>query len=129
MSASLLSSSCPTSSRRTSTVFYERANLFRRSTVKKSFQESIAIGKRRCYLPPRSVATDKTAAGKSESSSKKAADLKNAIGETVTPEIAKALYKDMVLGRDFEERCAEMYYRGKMFGYPRDVIFCPCSMF
>jgi pyruvate dehydrogenase E1 component alpha subunit len=28
-----------------------------------------------------------------------------------------ALYEDMVLGRVFEDKCAEMYYRGKMFGF------------
>ena len=27
------------------------------------------------------------------------------------------LYSDMVLGRSFEDKCAEMYYRGKMFGF------------
>ncbi|MGP1375351.1 MAG: pyruvate dehydrogenase (acetyl-transferring) E1 component subunit alpha [Almyronema sp.] len=27
------------------------------------------------------------------------------------------LFEDMVLGRYFEDRCAEMYYRGKMFGF------------
>lgn len=27
------------------------------------------------------------------------------------------LYRDMVLGRFFEDKCAEMYYRGKMFGF------------
>lgn len=27
------------------------------------------------------------------------------------------IYKDMVLGRLFEDKCAEMYYRGKMFGF------------
>lgn len=27
------------------------------------------------------------------------------------------LYEDMVLGRYFEDKCAEMYYRGKMFGF------------
>ena len=35
----------------------------------------------------------------------------------ITPEHAKDLYYDMVLGRDFEEMCAQMYYRGKMFGF------------
>ncbi len=30
---------------------------------------------------------------------------------------ALALYEDMVLGRTFEDKCAEMYYRGKMFGF------------
>lgn len=27
------------------------------------------------------------------------------------------VYEDMVLGRFFEDKCAEMYYRGKMFGF------------
>ena len=27
------------------------------------------------------------------------------------------LYEDMVLGRHFEDMCAQMYYRGKMFGF------------
>jgi pyruvate dehydrogenase E1 component alpha subunit len=35
----------------------------------------------------------------------------------LTPEVAKDLYYDMVLGREFEEMCAQMYYRGKMFGF------------
>ena len=30
---------------------------------------------------------------------------------------ALVLYRDMVLGRRFEDKCAEMYYRGKMFGF------------
>ena len=28
-----------------------------------------------------------------------------------------SLYQDMVLGRSFEDICAQMYYRGKMFGF------------
>lgn len=28
-----------------------------------------------------------------------------------------SMYKDMVLGRSFENACAQMYYRGKMFGF------------
>lgn len=35
----------------------------------------------------------------------------------LTPEIGLRLYEDMVLGRSFEDKCAEMYYRGKMFGF------------
>lgn len=35
----------------------------------------------------------------------------------MTPEVAKDLYRDMRLGRDFEDMCAQMYYRGKMFGF------------
>nr|QUE28339.1 OdpA [Pseudoerythrocladia kornmannii] len=27
------------------------------------------------------------------------------------------LYKDMILGRTFEDMCAQMYYKGKMFGF------------
>lgn len=30
----------------------------------------------------------------------------------LTPEVASDLYRDMFLGREFEEKCAEMYYRG-----------------
>ncbi len=36
---------------------------------------------------------------------------------TLTKEEALILYEDMVLGRLFEDKCAEMYYRGKMFGF------------
>ncbi|MEB3355523.1 MAG: pyruvate dehydrogenase (acetyl-transferring) E1 component subunit alpha [Synechococcales bacterium] len=36
---------------------------------------------------------------------------------TVTREEGLVLYEDMVLGRTFEDKCAEMYYRGKMFGF------------
>ena len=32
-------------------------------------------------------------------------------------ELAHILLSDMVLGRRFEDKCAEMYYRGKMFGF------------
>lgn len=30
---------------------------------------------------------------------------------------ALVLYRDMILGRTFEDMCAQMYYRGKMFGF------------
>lgn len=36
---------------------------------------------------------------------------------SISSETAKELYRDMVLGREFEEMCAQMYYRGKMFGF------------
>lgn len=36
---------------------------------------------------------------------------------TVTKTEGLRLYEDMVLGRFFEDKCAEMYYRGKMFGF------------
>lgn len=35
----------------------------------------------------------------------------------ISKEEALILYRDMVLGRLFEDKCAEMYYRGKMFGF------------
>ena len=35
----------------------------------------------------------------------------------ITKEEGLWLYEDMVLGRSFEDKCAEMYYRGKMFGF------------
>ncbi|NDC35000.1 MAG: pyruvate dehydrogenase (acetyl-transferring) E1 component subunit alpha [Synechococcaceae bacterium WB9_2_112] len=35
----------------------------------------------------------------------------------VTRDEGLMLYRDMVLGRRFEDKCAEMYYRGKMFGF------------
>ncbi|HIK36069.1 MULTISPECIES: pyruvate dehydrogenase (acetyl-transferring) E1 component subunit alpha [unclassified Thermosynechococcus] len=36
---------------------------------------------------------------------------------TITREQGLMLYEDMVLGRIFEDKCAEMYYRGRMFGF------------
>ncbi|NJL89205.1 MAG: pyruvate dehydrogenase (acetyl-transferring) E1 component subunit alpha, partial [Coleofasciculaceae cyanobacterium SM2_1_6] len=35
----------------------------------------------------------------------------------ITRDEGLLLYEDMVLGRTFENKCAEMYYRGKMFGF------------
>lgn len=35
----------------------------------------------------------------------------------ITREEGLRLYEDMILGRFFEDKCAEMYYRGKMFGF------------
>jgi pyruvate dehydrogenase E1 component alpha subunit len=36
---------------------------------------------------------------------------------SITREEGLRLYEDIVLGRFFEDKCAEMYYRGKMFGF------------
>jgi len=36
---------------------------------------------------------------------------------SLTQDEGLRLYEDMVLGRFFEDKCAEMYYRGKMFGF------------
>jgi pyruvate dehydrogenase E1 component alpha subunit len=35
----------------------------------------------------------------------------------LSPAEGALLYEDMILGRFFEDKCAEMYYRGKMFGF------------
>ncbi|CAJ2631256.1 unnamed protein product [Trifolium pratense] len=35
----------------------------------------------------------------------------------ITKEEGLVLYEDMILGRSFEDKCAQMYYRGKMFGF------------
>ncbi|WP_205369793.1 pyruvate dehydrogenase (acetyl-transferring) E1 component subunit alpha [Thermoleptolyngbya sp. PKUAC-SCTB121] len=35
----------------------------------------------------------------------------------ISREDGMVVYEDMVLGRTFEDKCAEMYYRGKMFGF------------
>jgi pyruvate dehydrogenase E1 component alpha subunit len=36
---------------------------------------------------------------------------------TISREDGLIVYEDMVLGRFFEDKCAEMYYRGRMFGF------------
>ncbi len=41
----------------------------------------------------------------------------NATSVQISREEGLTLYEDMVLGRLFEDKCAEMYYRGKMFGF------------
>lgn len=35
----------------------------------------------------------------------------------ISKDILLSLYEDMLLGRNFEDMCAQMYYRGKMFGF------------
>lgn len=40
-----------------------------------------------------------------------------AAAKQITREEGLRYYEDMVLGRTFEDKCAEMYYRGKMFGF------------
>ena len=37
--------------------------------------------------------------------------------DLITDQEILDLYQDMVLGRSFEDMCAQMYYRGKMFGF------------
>lgn len=37
--------------------------------------------------------------------------------DSVSIDIILSLYEDMLIGRSFEDMCAQMYYRGKMFGF------------
>lgn len=41
----------------------------------------------------------------------------NPVNVQIDKEEALLYYEDMVLGRLFEDKCAEMYYRGQMFGF------------
>lgn len=70
--------------------------------------------RRRCSQTIKAVATGKSGGTKPDTS--KGLERKNESTIQLTPETAKAIYADMYLGREFEEKCAEMYYRGKMFG-------------
>ncbi len=45
------------------------------------------------------------------------ASLKEHESANLDRETALRLFRDMTLGRRFEDKCAEMYYRGKMFGF------------
>jgi pyruvate dehydrogenase E1 component alpha subunit len=59
--------------------------------------------------PAPSITAEAPAKSSSKASSSKKAD--------ISPEVAADTYRDMFLGREFEEMCAQMYYRGKMFGF------------
>nr|YP_009295310.1 pyruvate dehydrogenase E1 component alpha subunit [Dasya binghamiae]AOH77322.1 pyruvate dehydrogenase E1 component alpha subunit [Dasya binghamiae] len=37
--------------------------------------------------------------------------------DNISEDVLMLLYEDMLLGRNFEDMCAQMYYRGKMFGF------------
>nr|YP_009393534.1 pyruvate dehydrogenase E1 component alpha subunit [Bostrychia simpliciuscula]ARW62096.1 pyruvate dehydrogenase E1 component alpha subunit [Bostrychia simpliciuscula] len=37
--------------------------------------------------------------------------------DNISTDLVLLLYEDMLLGRSFEDMCAQMYYRGKMFGF------------
>jgi len=44
-------------------------------------------------------------------------NLGDSIPADLNRETGLMLFRDMTLGRRFEDKCAEMYYRGKMFGF------------
>lgn len=52
-----------------------------------------------------------------ESHAKRLNNLVNSQTAKIDRETGINLFKDMTLGRRFEDKCAEMYYRGKMFGF------------
>lgn len=71
---------------------------------RKKRPQIVTTGNRRLCLGVSAVATSPSSApGK--------------VDTRITPEVAKDVYYDMFLGREFEEMCAQMYYRGKMFGF------------
>lgn len=78
---------------------------FHGTPVKMAVPSRCVPSTRRMSLKPQSVAQ----AVKPSSPSKKS--------DVISAEVAKDLYRDMILGREFEEMCAQMYYRGKMFGF------------
>lgn len=86
--------------------------LFRRARPTMLSASQKVVGPQRRAVasrPARASLTVQAVAAVPKPSSTKAA--------TVSSEVAKDLYYDMVLGREFEEMCAQMYYRGKMFGF------------
>ncbi|KAK9093770.1 hypothetical protein Scep_025239 [Stephania cephalantha] len=48
---------------------------------------------------------------------KKLKSVANSSISLITKDEGLVLYEDMILGRAFEDMCAQMYYRGKMFGF------------
>ena len=52
-----------------------------------------------------------------ESHAERITQLQTGDSRSLDKETALNLFRDMTLGRRFEDKCAEMYYRGKMFGF------------
>jgi len=65
------------------------------------------------------VAADKVSSTVAEIPKVKANKAK--LGE-MSPETAKDIYRDMFLGREFEEMCAQMYYRGKCLALSTYIV-------
>eukprot|EP00798_Chlamydomonas_sp_ICE-L_P031178 gene31178-6322_t len=65
----------------------------------------------------RSAAPSRSALGVKAVASVPKTNSSPATTKMMSPEVAKDMYYDMRLGRDFEDMCAQMYYRGKMFGF------------
>ena len=72
-----------------------------------SLPRSPTSRRRNVHAAPLAVAATKSAVTEKKLGAKSA---------EMTSEEAADLYRDMMLGRDFEDMCAQMYYRGKMFG-------------
>ncbi|WP_320667140.1 pyruvate dehydrogenase (acetyl-transferring) E1 component subunit alpha [Prochlorococcus sp. MIT 1307] len=52
-----------------------------------------------------------------EAHAERLSNLINSSPAKLDREVGLQLFRDMTLGRRFEDKCAEMYYRGKMFGF------------
>lgn len=73
---------------------------------------------RNAVQPVRAVASEpKTATPAERQKNPEPEALVSTKSATVNKEQGEDLYKDMYLGRLFEDTCAQMYYRGKMFGF------------
>ena len=68
----------------------------------------------RCALRVSAVAAEKVSSQVAEIPKVKSSKAKL---PEMSPDTARDIYRDMFLGREFEEMCAQMYYRGKMFGF------------
>ena len=68
----------------------------------------------RCALRVSAVAAEKVSSQVAEIPKVKSSRAKL---PEMSPDTARDIYRDMFLGREFEEMCAQMYYRGKMFGF------------
>ncbi len=65
--------------------------------------------------PASDQTTSKT--GQASEHAERLTNLESSYSGTISREEGLALFRDMTLGRRFEDKCAEMYYRGKMFGF------------
>jgi pyruvate dehydrogenase E1 component alpha subunit len=78
----------------------------------------MTTGERTDPLDPNYLSTDSTLSDSSLHHSNRSSALSSSPATTnLSPELCYSLLRDMLLGRRFEDKCAEMYYRGKMFGF------------
>ncbi len=71
-------------------------------------------------MNPKTVDTNKatiTSSMQGGKHSERLENLKSSANTKLNRATSLELFRDMTLGRRFEDKCAEMYYRGKMFGF------------